>query len=152
MIDLTVAEALAKAEHLKALGETTIYLYRGKGEGFPFDKVTGVEDGGTWRLGMPSSIYLYAEVDGLTFKLSVDLEQSDANGRGVAVIDRDKLRVLFTKLPEAAKQQFADMLESKCLPSIAERTTEIRATLQAQADSEDCVRGLIRLAREKVPA
>jgi hypothetical protein len=151
MIDLTVAEALEKADHLIALGETTVYLFR-DAEGFPYDKVTRVEEGGTWRLGGPASCYLYAEQAGLTFKLSVDFEGRDANGRGVSLFDRDRLRDLFLKLPPAARNFFAEMLEGKCLPGLIERTNEIREALRAQADSEDCVRGLIAFARQKEAA
>lgn len=152
MLNLTFAEAVKKAEHLKALGETTVYLYREAAEGFPFDKVTRVEEGGSWRSGMPNSCYLFAEVEGLTFKLNVDFEPASANGSSVALLERDKMRELFTKLPAKARQSFADMLEEKCLPALAQRTNEYRAALQKQADSEDCVRGLIAFAREKEAA
>lgn len=150
MWNLSVAEAIEKASHLKALGETTIYLR--SEEGFPFDKVTNVESGSSYRLGGPSSCYLIAEQAGLTFKLNVDFEQQDANGRGVSLFDRVRLRDLFVRLPPAGRRAFGEMLENECLPGLAKRRTELTEALNTQADSEDCVRGLILSAREPAAA
>ena len=148
MLDLTYEQALENAEHLVALGETTIYLYRDRAGDFPYDKVTRVESGSTHRLSGPSSCYLFAEDAGLTFKLSVDFERPDANGRGVSLFDRDRLRALMLKLPDAARRSFAELLETEVMPGLVKRTREIRDALQEQADSEDCVRGLIAFAKE----
>jgi hypothetical protein len=147
MLNLTYAEAIEKADHLIALGETTIYLYRDKAEGFPYDKVVSVETGSSYRLGGPSSCALIAADGGLTFRLNVDFEESDANGRGVSLFDRDRLRGVMLKLPPKARASFAAMLEGEVLKGLTERTNEIREALRAQADSEDCVRGLIAFAR-----
>lgn len=152
MIDLTYAEAIRNAEHLKALGETTVYLYREKADDFPFDKVTRVEEGSSWRSGMPTSCYLLAEVDGLTFKLNFDFEPSSANGASTHQISRDTMRETFLKLPAAAQQSFANLLEEKCLPAMGQRKAEYLAAINQQSDSEDCVRGLIALARTKEAA
>jgi hypothetical protein len=149
MLDLSVKEALANAEHLKALGETLIYVHRGE-DAFPYDKVSAVESGSSYRLGGPSSCYLIAQIDGLTFKLNVDFEPREANGRGVAIFDRDRLRDLMLKLPPGARRSFASLLENECLPGLAKRADELRSALREQADSEDCVRGLIRVAAEQV--
>jgi hypothetical protein len=146
MHDLTYAQAIANAEHLKALGQTDVYLYRDNAEGFPFDKVTRVEEGSSFRLSGPSSCRLIAEEAGLRFSVSVDFENADANGRGVSLFDRDQLRDLMRKLNPAAREQFAVMLE-KCVIPMAKRTAEIREALNSQCDSEDCVRGLIAFAR-----
>lgn len=145
MTDLTYAEAIEKADHLKALGQTKVYLYR-DAEGFPYDKVSRVETGGSFRLSGPSSCYFIAEVAGLTFQLNVEFEGRDANGRGVSLFDRDRLRELMMRLPDAARSSFADMLRNKVLPPMVERTNEVRDALRNQSDSEDCVRGLIAFA------
>lgn len=145
MSDMSIAEALAKAEHLKALGQTEIYLYRDQPD-FPYDKVTQVKSGSSYRLSGPSSCALYAEIDGITFRMSVDFEGVDANGRGVSLFDRDRLRELMMKLPDAARKSFADMLRAEVLPGMAKRSAEIRDGLRSQLDSEDCVRGLIAFA------
>jgi len=64
------------------------------------------------------------------------------------MFDRDRLRDITLKLPPAARKLFADMLEREVLPPLAKRTGEIREALRSQADSEDCVRGLIAFAEE----
>ena len=146
LFDLTFSEAIAKAEHLKALGETTIYLRNE--EGFPFDKVHDVETGGTYRNGIPTSYYLYAKQDGLTFKLSFNIEPLSENGRGTTSIDRDGLRDLLLKLPQQAQNALAFSLQGNVLPELEKRSAELRLALRRQADSTDCIRGIIAQAME----
>lgn len=149
IFDMTYAEAIEKAKHLIAVGSTTIHLR--SDVGFPYDKVSKVEEGGGWRLVGPSSCYLIVQESGLKFKLDVDFEERDANGRGVSLFNRPHLREVMRKLPTAARKAFADLLETKCLPKMAENTASLRDALNANADSEDCVRGLIAFAREPQP-
>lgn len=144
LYDLTFETARANAEHLKALGQDTIYLRRDND--LPLHLVTRVESGSTFRLDGPTSCYLIAEVDGLTFKSSVDFEQSDANGRGVSLFDRVRLRELMLQLTPEARRSFADMLTREVLGPLKKRSDDIRQAMLAQADSEDCVRGLIAFA------
>jgi hypothetical protein len=149
MHDLTYSRALELAEHLKALDDTVVYVR--DEEGFPFDKVSKVVSGSSYRLSGPSSCYLIAEEQGLTFKLNVEFEHRDANGRGVSLFDRIRLRELMLKLPDAARASFADMLAAEVMPGMAKRSEEIRQALLEQADSEDCVRGLIAFASRQQP-
>lgn len=148
MHDMTYSEAIAKAAAIKEIGDTNIYL-RGRNDAdLPWDKVVKVEEGSSWRLSGPSSVYLIAEDEGLTFKWSVDFEALDASGKGVSDFDRPRLRDLMSKLPISARQSFADMLENQVLSALRKRTQEYRDALNMNADSEDCVRGLITFARE----
>jgi hypothetical protein len=151
MRDLTYRQAVAKAEHLIALGETDVYLYRDFGD-FPYDNIVRVETGSSYRLNGPTSCYLIAEDAGLTFKVSVDFEGPEANGSGRSQFDADKLRELALKLPPPARAMFADMLAREVLPPLVERTNEYRKAMRQQADSEDCVRGLIAFAEQESPA
>jgi hypothetical protein len=148
--DMTYARALELAEHLIAVGDTVIYIRERDGE-FPYDKVSRIEEGNSWRLNGPSSCYLIVEEVGLTFKLNVDFEQSDANGKGVSLFDRDRLRMLMQRLSPIGREQFAAMLEEKALPGLAARSRELREAMGAQLDSEECVKGLIAYAREPLP-
>lgn len=148
MRDLTIAEALAKRDHLIALEQTDIWLYREAEAEFPYDKVTRVEAGSTHRLSGPSSAALFAEIDGLTFRISIDFEGRDANGKGVSLFDRSRLRDVMRRLPAAGRAQFAKMLEDEVMPGMKRRTAEIRDALNEQQDSEDCVYGLIAFAEE----
>ena len=148
MNDTTVADAISKADHYIALGQTSIYLYRDD-PSFPWGLVTKVEAGGSYRLSGPSSVSLTAEhPSGLSFRMSVDFEGPEANGKGVSLFDRDKLRALAMKLRPEARQKFAAFLEREVLSGLQKRTSEIREALNAQMDSEDCVRGLIAFASD----
>jgi hypothetical protein len=151
MNNMSYVTAVAKASLLIELGQTDITLYREDEPDFPYDKVVSVEAGSSWRLSGPSSARLIAHEAGLKFILSVDFEGHDANGRGVSLFDRDKLRDLMMKLPDEARQSFADMLETQVLQPLKKRTDELRLAMREQADSEDCVRGLIAFAREGHP-
>lgn len=147
--DMTYEAALKNAEHLKAIGETTVYL---RGDKFPWMVAKTVESGSAYRLNGPSGMYVIAEVEGITFKWNVDFEGRDANGRGVSLFDRDRLRDVAMKLPAPARAAFARLLAEQVLPGIEKNTSEIREALNKQLDSEDCVRGLIAFAAQSQAA
>lgn len=148
MRDTTVADAIANVEHHKALGLTSIYLYR-EDPDFPWAHVSNVEAGGSYRLNGPSSVAITADHPcGLSFRLSIDFEGQGANGASVSQFDRDKLRSLAMKLPADARRKFAQFLKVEVLTGLAKRTAEIREALNTQMDSEDCVRGLISFAQD----
>lgn len=142
---MTYADALKNIAHLSALGHYEIYLDE-DGE-VPWDKAVRVESGGGYRLNGPCGIYVIAEEAGLTFKWSIDFEQRAANGASVSMFDRDKLRDVVMKLPPAARASFAEFLHKEVMPGLRKTTAEVRAALNKQLDSEDCVRGLIEFAR-----
>lgn len=151
MRDMTYEKALYMADHLKALGETTVYLRDGE---YPWMIANSVEVSGSYRFNGPVGMYVIAEVDGLTLKWSVDFELRDANARGYSLFDRDQLREVARKLPEPARRKFAKLLREKVMPDLEKRTSELREAMNKQIDSEDCVRGLIAFAenREKAVA
>lgn len=151
MNDWTVQDAISKRDHFIALGQTDIWLHSKDESDRPWDKVNRVESGSSYRLSLPTGARLSAEVDGLTFIWSVDFEGRDANGRGVSVFDRDRVRDIFGRLPPGARLQFQELLKNEVLPKMMEHTAEIRAVLNAQADSEDCVRGVIAWAEGPSP-
>lgn len=145
--DMTYSEALRVADHLIALGDTTVYLRDG-GADFPWDKATGCSAGSSYRLNGPSACYIIAEDAGLTFKLNIEFEGRDANGRGVSLFERDRLRDVMLRLPEKARAEFAEMLEDEVLPGLEKHSRELREAMNSQLDSEDCVRGLIAFAAQ----
>jgi len=132
-------------KHLEALGETDLVI---EAETAPYDKVTRVADGGSRRFNGPCGVYLVIEEGPLTLKWPVDFEGRDANGRGVSLFDRDRLREVMRKLPHKARLAFGAFLTREVLPDLEKRTTELRTALNQQADSEDCVRGLVAFANE----
>jgi hypothetical protein len=145
LYDLTYTQAVAKAEHLKALGETTVYL-DGDAVDLPWDKAVRVEKGCGYRLNGPTGFYVIAEDSGLTMRWSVDMEGRDANGASVTIFDRDRLREVAMKLPKHVRRSLAAFLTKHVLPEVEKRTKEWREYLNRQTDSEDCVRGLIAFA------
>jgi hypothetical protein len=144
--DMTYAEAVDKADNLIALNDTVVHLHDGE---VPWDKAIGIEGGASVRLSGPAGCYVVAEHAGLTFKWSVDFETRDANGRGVSLFDRERLRDVAMKLPPKARAEFARFLETEVLPPLARNAREIRRALNQQIDSMDCVRGLIAFANEQ---
>ena len=128
MRDLTFAEAQAKAEHLKALGQTQVYL-RDASENFPWDRATTVESGGMHRMSGPISAWIVADVDGIEYRWSVNFEDRDADGRNVAMFDEEHLREVMMKLPSAARTAFASMLRKSVLSPLSEHTENLRKAL-----------------------
>lgn len=146
MHDISFSQAIEKADHLKALGWTDVYLGYRQTE-FPWGLVTDVQTGHSHRLSGPASVRMTARhPSGLTFSWEVDFEGRDANGRGVHLFDRDRLRDVMRKLPKPARIQFANILASEVFAGMQARTSELRKALSDQEDSEDLVRGLIAFA------
>lgn len=147
--DMTYEQALAKKEHLIALGRTDVYLYNRDDTGYrPWDKATDIEAGGGYRLNGPIGVRIIAEVDGLKFSWSVDFEKREANGHSYSMFDRDRLREIMRKLPTSTRRKFGRFLANEVLPCLEKTTAEWRERLNMQVDSEDCVRGLIAFAGE----
>lgn len=147
MYDLTYERAKELAEHLIAIGETTVYLH--DDTGFDYSKVVRVEAGSTYRLSIPVNAYLIAEDAGLTLKLSFNYEGYRESGKGTSMFDREKLRDVMSKLPDAARASFVAILRDKVLPEMVKRGNEYREALMRQDDSTDCVRGLIAMVEEQ---
>lgn len=144
---MTYRKAIESAAHLVALGETTIYLDEND-PGLPWHKAEDVEVGAGYRFSGPSGCYIIARECGLTLKWSVDFEGREANGQGVSLFDRARLREVARKLPPPAQCAFAELFATKVMPDLEKRTRELREALNKQMDSEDCVRGLIASVNE----
>ena len=149
MDKMTFERAVHLAEHLIAIGTTTVYL-DSTDPGLPWASATDVLEGGLYRLDSPAAVWIVAEAhaSGLTFRWSVEFEKCDANGRGVLMFDRDRLREVTRRLPPSVRSKFASLLEAQVLPGATRRAAEIRVNLAAHEDSVDCVRGLIAFAKE----
>lgn len=142
------SEIITKAEHYKAIGKTKIYLHDDD-PSLPWDRVSSVHTGCSYRFNGPASMRVAAEISGLMFEWDVDFEGRDANGCGVSLFDRDRLRDVAMRLPVSIRKQFADLFRNAVLPDLEKRTNEMRLALNKQLDSEDCVRGLIAFAERE---
>lgn len=143
--DMTYEFALTNADHLIALGQTTVYL---RDEKVPWVVASDVEVSGSYRFNGPVGMYVIAKVQGITFKWSVDFERREANGVGYSLFDRERLRDVARRLPRPARRKFAELLRDKVMPDLEKRTIELREAMNKQIDSEDCVRGLISFAED----
>lgn len=142
------ADAVAKAEHLIAVGQTRVWV-DDKDPALPWQKVDAIEAGGGYRLNGPTGVRLTVHEAGLELHWSLEFEGRDANGRGVSLFDRDRLRDVMMKLPRSTRVKLAAFFENDVLPELAKRTDELREALNKQNDSEDCVRGLIEFGRRQ---
>ena len=110
MNDMTYKEAIKNAKHLKAIGQTKVYLR--DDHDFPWEHVTSVEPGGSHRLDMATSVWFQAKdpATGLVFQLSFDIEPYTANGKGHYEIDAHACRNVMSKLHGEARKLFSDYL------------------------------------------
>lgn len=110
MRDMTYKEALKAVKHLKAIGETSIWL-RGDSEK-PWQHVTKVEGGGSHRLDMNTSIWFEAvePKTGLSFRWRFEIEPMEANGKGHYEINATACRAVMGKLEGKARKMFSDYL------------------------------------------
>lgn len=145
------ADAIAKAKNYIAIGQTRIWLDEADPE-LPWQKVDAIETGGGYRFNGPTGVRLTVNEAGLELHWSVDFEKREANGSGYSLFDRDRLRDVMMKLPRSTRIKFAAFLENEALPDLVKRTNEYREALNKQADSEDCVRGLIEFGRRQEAA
>lgn len=120
-------DVISKVEHYKALGMDRVYMDR-ESE-IPWDLVTDIETGGTYRLGLSTSQSVIVEHPcGLTLRWSVDLEPRSANGTGTIQIDIEKIRTMLRKCPsEVTKKLRAWMAESAT--TVDKHATELRELL-----------------------
>lgn len=123
---MTYEFALENSKHLIALGQTTVYL---DDDNAPWVVASDVEVGGSYRLNGPASMYVIANVQGLTFKWIVDFEKREANGTGYSLFDRERLRDVAMRLPAPARHKFADLLREHVLPALEKRTAEFREVM-----------------------
>lgn len=139
-------DALAKAEHYVALGQTEIHLDKND-PNLPWDSVVEIESGGSFRLNGPSGFRVIAKTGGLIFIWYVDFEGPGANGQSYYLFNRDHLHETMRKLPPAARKKLADWMETDVLPGVEAITAQWRGHLNNQIKSEDCVREMIAFAR-----
>ena len=139
-------DAIAKAEHLIALGEQEVWI---SDEGAPWAKACAVAAGGLYRFDGPIGARIKAEEAGLTLQWDVDFENREANGSGVSMFDAPRLREVMMKLSPQARVQFAALLENEVLPGLRKRAKEQLNYYSRALDSEQCVSALIDFAKSE---
>ena len=116
VIEKTYQEHVELAEAYKALGQTDIWLHRSYGtqsedvwlKDLPWDLVTDVENGGSYRYRQPISYTMTAEhPSGLTFKWFVGIEDDHS---GSIKLDYDRIRTVLFKMPYKVQDKFRVLL------------------------------------------
>lgn len=108
MRDMTYSEATRKAQSLKDVGMTNIYL----SGGYPWHLVTDCEPGGSHRMEIATSVRFSAHdpATGLDFNWCFDIEPRSANGSGGYHIDTEGCQRVLAQLPSDAKVSFRNYL------------------------------------------
>jgi hypothetical protein len=120
--DWTYAEVKDKAEHLKAIGTEEIYLNK---EPYPWHLVNRMETGGSHRLDIATSVWLYAADpdSGLALRWSFDIKNREANGKGYYEVNKEECHRIIQLLPPAPQKQFRRYLVS-CAKAIEKNAAE----------------------------
>lgn len=148
MHNLNYDQAVKNAPHLIALGDSVVYLHDDQ-ENFPWHLVNEIESGCGFRLNGPTGFYAIAkDPSGLTFKLSVEMEERSASGSSVNQFDGAKLKDIARKLPPQGKKALATFFKEKVLPEVSKRTIEWRSYLNKQEDSEAYVRTILSFTEQ----
>jgi hypothetical protein len=153
MLGQTFAKAMANADAFKAIGQKRIYLsdLDDNPENFPWGNVTSIESGNLHGWTGVRSINLIAEMDnGLSFHWSVEFSEREGRDKDfMSYFDRDRLIDVMTKLPVAARVQFANFLVSDVVPKLDEVTNKVRTDLGALQSGQATVATLIAFGRAK---
>ena len=105
---MTYQEAIKNVVHLRALGQTDIYLHEDPKPWHLADKV----EPGSHRLEIATSVIFSGEdsATGLRFRWIFDIESLGANGKGHYEINCNACREVLKSLPEEARKRFAEYL------------------------------------------
>lgn len=110
MLDMTYAQATAKAAALKEIGQGVVYLR--KEDDLPWHLATHCESGSSYRLNIPVSAWVHAfdPETGLAFRWSLDLEGHGANGASTYEINVKGCRKAMQKMPAIARDSLREWL------------------------------------------
>jgi hypothetical protein len=144
MIKITsVADALAKADALKALGKTTIHFFQSdEVPDFPIDKVHAIEKGSSYRLGAPIGVWLVYDKDGLTFKLDFEFETRETNGTNTLAFG-DRIQQLMQKLSPIGRESLANHIKEVLLPPMEKRRDEAERYYATQVNLVASLKGIL---------
>lgn len=143
LYDLTYQEALAKADSLKDIGHTRIFLHD-KFDARPWYLVKKVKPGAGYRMGIPTSVDFSATNHGLEFAWSMDLETREANGKGTFEIDTEVISAVMDAIPKGARAQLAALLRTTA-KAVEEKGDEYRDAANQQYNYGETLRRVATL-------
>lgn len=138
-----VEDAVANAEHYKALGIDEVYLSDDEGP-FPWEFVTSCRPGGSHRLEISTDVWFTAEHPcGMSFRWTFEIEPYSANGSGHYQIDVDKIAAALKRLPEKAAAEFRVYL-AECADAVGKKGDEWQKICDSQRETERRLRKAAR--------
>lgn len=127
---------LQNASHYRALGISEVYL-DSSSSAFPWQYVTSVEEGGSHRLDINTSVWFRAKepTSGITFRWTFDIEPYSANGSGSYHIDVGSCKRVLALLPPEGRVLFREYL-AKCAAAVKSKGDEwMECAMRQQRDA-----------------
>lgn len=141
---MTWQEAVQKAEHLKALGRTEVYLDRE--DDAPWFLAESVEEGGGHRLEICTSVVFRGRhlSSGISFRWFFDIEKREANGQGYYQIATEDCQAVIQKLPHQCKKLFKAILLDNA-KKVETKAKEWAAITKQQFADAETLRRIVNL-------
>lgn len=133
---------LPLADHYRAIGQTRIALYASECVSFPWEHVTAIANGGTYRNEIPVSVSVEAAHPcGLTFAWFLDLETRDANGTDGYRPNLSLLREVVASIPVGVRPALVAALD-RMVAAMRKRADGAASFAAEQREAADQLAGL----------
>ena len=124
----SVAQFRQLAEHYKAIGQEQIYIPNPSLEDLKeiLPRTTSLETGGMYRHNVCVGVYVICEdPSGLTFRVSIDLEEKDSNGAAALRLNAKFLSFVGDLLPPPMREKLVEILHT-CLNELRKQREEAK--------------------------
>lgn len=124
---MTYQEARKNAEHLRALGQDRVALFKGP---YPWGMAESCTEGNSIRLGIPVSLNFEGRdtTSGLTFSWSAEMETDGSGGHRIHRFDAQKCQNIMVLVKPPVRRQVREYL-AKCAAKIRAEAVEYQATV-----------------------
>ncbi|MDE2105668.1 MAG: hypothetical protein KGL39_51045 [Patescibacteria group bacterium] len=127
----TWRERLKHAAAYIETGNTDLYLGHGDEEDLPWEHCNNLGPIGSHRLEINTDVWFEADVEGLHFRWTFDIEPHSANGSGSYEIDVAGCQRVLALLPPATRQKFRAYL-AECAAAVAKKAEEWQRIADSQ--------------------
>lgn len=140
--NVTVAEAIARADAYRTIGDTTVYLSEAP---YPWEYVTSCEPGGSHRLECDTSVrFVASHPSGLVFQWTVELEHRTANGKGHYEVDTSTVLQARKALEGNPVRVQYDAYLERCAIAIRDNADKALEWLEREYGAVEAIRRLIQ--------
>lgn len=147
MSRLTYAKAVANADALKAIGQTSVYLsdLDEPEDGMPWEYVNEVTGGGLHSYIGPRSVAFKAvHPSGIEFRWTLDFSSSHLGStESRPFFEHSRIVAMADRLSPSPRAQFAAYLKNEVLPPLEKNVGEARLHLNALLDGVTTLTGII---------